>query len=40
MLWLTKVFNVSNTELNNFLKILSPEEAFKATSDELKEFYN
>lgn len=38
MLWLTKVFNVSNTELNNFLKILSPEEAFKATSDELKEF--
>jgi len=36
MLWLTKIFNAKNKELNKFLNLLSPQEAYECKSNELK----
>lgn len=36
ILWLTKIFNVSNNELIKFLSLISPEKAYNSDEAELK----
>jgi len=37
MLWLTKVFNLNNVELINFISLLSPKDAYYATQSQFED---